>query len=1005
MRPHLLALLLFACAGQEPPPSTPPADTDGRASDTDPRAPRGLDDLMTVTAELRDALRTSPDHRTARAEALIAGGDPDAILAFVRDEIGLVPPTSIDGFVPKHRQRLFGARGALRGGVGTMRDRAELLAWMMTEAGFPSRVGAGLAPAGFTLTPGLGASAPFAPVLPPEALARWAALWGVPVDADLDIPTFDPQAGAAALAAALRPLVDTSRAARLYDLQPDRVALVEISTPDGIVWGNPNHPEATLADPKVRGGLDPEEPAEETRLRVRAWGRRAGTGDEVELVEGFFPLPSLVGRRVSFRMPRAADPSDLLPLRPTEVPLVVPTLTVDDPHAAAADVVSVSGPPVTLYGDTLGEDGALVRAGGGALRLEEDVPARLARVRTLEVEADARRFDEVRLSLRPRDADGAVVPGLPVGSFELREDGAPVDGLLTANARAPRVLVLLDRSSSVPSAFRGEEGAGFVGAVADATLAAPGAQIGVMAVGDDTVTWRDDRGDVLADLTALPVSSSALWRGLDHALALSPGVVLFVTDAAADDAPDDAELLRLGQTDARLVVLAVGEVEQETAEAMAAASGGRVVAAADPEAALAVVDEVLAEDDATYQLVYRAPPTGPRVRQVEARVGALTATDRYEVPPEPTPRRALVGLYLTVEVEGRGVVTRTLAGLAPDAPATSATAATLSEVEAATHGVASVVVEGGTPGLSEVLADHLEARLTLASLARAEDDPARLAALDAGFLRLPLDPLWLLMGAVDDPERPPTLPLGPQLVLWSDMPAFAPSEGQRAVDLLVLDRWTSPDADAEAAFRATFDHTLQLALVEQVRHATSTASLLEGLPLRRLAAPDVADAFPDVPGWRTLADGLDDSWDLLVPEDGRVVAAWAVHAPTGSVIGLLSDQRGGGNTRVAGLSDELRIYELIDKLHGAWGLGGGVWIKLEIVKAKLVGYATAAILGLDGTGGDVPAAVEPSEVAENLICSLVEDAIVDALPERLAQAIKNVSLLAVLLDLPPPSGC
>ncbi len=40
---------------------------------------------------LRDAFRASPDHLQERSRALIAEGDVEAMLAFVRDEIQLVP--------------------------------------------------------------------------------------------------------------------------------------------------------------------------------------------------------------------------------------------------------------------------------------------------------------------------------------------------------------------------------------------------------------------------------------------------------------------------------------------------------------------------------------------------------------------------------------------------------------------------------------------------------------------------------------------------------------------------------------------------------------------------------------------------------------------------------------------------------------------------------------------------------------------------------------------------
>lgn len=102
----------------------------------------GTPDTVTVFdvyRELRDALRESPDHRTERARRLVEAGDAEALFAFVRDEILLIPD-DVNRFVDGGASIRWGTRATLRGGAGTAREKSELLAELLRDAGFEARV-------------------------------------------------------------------------------------------------------------------------------------------------------------------------------------------------------------------------------------------------------------------------------------------------------------------------------------------------------------------------------------------------------------------------------------------------------------------------------------------------------------------------------------------------------------------------------------------------------------------------------------------------------------------------------------------------------------------------------------------------------------------------------------------------------------------------------------------------------------------------------------------------
>jgi hypothetical protein len=72
-------------------------------------------------------VRASPDHLPARAANLVAAGDPASLYEFVRDEIVTYPPR-VDSLTASDTTIRWGTRATLRGGAGTPREKADLLA-------------------------------------------------------------------------------------------------------------------------------------------------------------------------------------------------------------------------------------------------------------------------------------------------------------------------------------------------------------------------------------------------------------------------------------------------------------------------------------------------------------------------------------------------------------------------------------------------------------------------------------------------------------------------------------------------------------------------------------------------------------------------------------------------------------------------------------------------------------------------------------------------------------
>ncbi|MEM6925755.1 MAG: hypothetical protein AAF602_02405, partial [Myxococcota bacterium] len=778
---------------------------------------------------------------------------------------------------------------------------------------------------------------------------------------------------------------------------------------------NLGDPAATFDDPLTAGHARTAE-LRTPEVSVAVWGRQAGTGDEVTLVSGAWPLHDVVGRRVVYRARPILDLPLALGTPIGDVPLFLPTLSVEAPGSDLGHLGRV-GPALARTGDVFETDPATgdVTVNGRPFDVGEAVEGRVAMVATLEVAADASRYPEVALNLRPLDQDGQIVPGLGGSRFRVADEGVPVGGLVRSNVFRPRVVVQIDGSLSIPEEWRDDQILPFARDLATQVLALPGAEIVAQEVGQFPAVYEDFTTDVdtfVDQVEGQTGLSSSVWTALDRAVARRPDLVIVISDFAETDALTPAIASRLHNGGADFLGIAVGPVRQETLDAMVELTGGTSVTPLGATDAVDAVDAALARLDplsATYELVYTAPP-GTGTRQVDVMVHdqPVEATTTYVVPEAPVVGRGLAGLYVTIGLEGRGQVTRTLAGLAPNADPALADHAVLEQVEAAHHATVSLLVEGGGPGLAQVLDDELTARLDTHALVELLDDPDAFweTLRDRGMQPWPHEPTLLSQDLAQDGADGWTVPLGPRFVLHTLRPGYAPGDGLRRVDVLPLNRWITVHPDPIVAWQRTFDRTLELALLEGATHDASTWAQLAGAPLTALPAEALPEPWSDDPRWLRLADDLDDDWTLLVPDDGMPVAAWAIHEPTGTVLGLLEDGIGGGESLEERLERNQAIFDLLAKLHGMSGLGGGVWLELEIAKAQIVAHATLAIANLEGWGTTVtPDGPTPEEVVEGFVCAHAEGAVVDALPASVREGLELYESWVDALGLPPASVC
>jgi hypothetical protein len=882
----------------------------------EPDRPSGELDPFDAWREVRDALQDSPDHLPARARRLVEAGDPRAVYEFVRDDI-LVRPSDEGGYSGRSpvNRSYWGGRAALRGGVAAPRDQAELLAALYREMGLDARVMQGAPSGDFDLDP-LFDQTPdreFAPAASASDLQRWADALGhrapdpvQTVDADRR-RTRDIADQIIALAGAGEAPADLT--------PPTAIPTVEVMIDGEATYATPMMKTGRFGESYVQGRPTPaSSPYSPPDIQIRLEAARSDAPFERRvLVEGRWPVDQLAGRRVEARFTPPMDVDAALRARASDIDTFIPVLTVSGDGLAAEDAEALSrvGDPVTLGGEILSvpDDGPVSIDGAMMSEAEADAAARVAQ---LDVQADAGAWPRISLDVRALDADGAPVDGLGAASFSLADEGDPEGFQLVRNTSAPpRILFLIDRSTSLPEAYRGDAMVELAGAVAEDAAGIDPETVFRAASINFGLTWEGvwvDSPDALRAQVAQPTTGdSDFWRALAEIAEEDAAMIVLVTDARQDPerAPSLEEMNRIGGGPPVLAI-GVGDADSAMLASIASMTGGEARLAAGPADVAAATSAFLdGRRDISYRLRYRA--AGADAEAGDGRTAALslgdrTAEARYVVPERPARPAALSGLYLTIRMGGEET-TRTLAGYGegfttnPRVPESA-----LEETGAALFGRTVISVEGPAATPSVRLTDWYEAKLALELLWEAIESGDRDAMISqAGQASLPPGELIRLAIGGGDVGGTQVYAANPQITLLSERPVW----GQgwvRTADLLSISRVEGLSPDGEANWRATMEAGVYAAIAEDAVLGGGTVSLLNGEALALIDArsPDFAGLDDTArQAWRVAMEPYRSrDFAIIGPADGAPLSFYALHRPSGDLAAILPD--GSGGARGAG---------------------------------------------------------------------------------------------------------
>jgi hypothetical protein len=961
------------------------------------------------------ALRQSPDHLTAKADALVKQADPATIHAFVRDEIATYPPSddSMYGMVTSTR---WGVKATLRGGAGTPREKCELLVDLYAKAGLEAEVVAG--PLDTSKADGKAillreTKRTFAPVADDATKASWLAVLkkSAPTPGTaLDLGLTQTQA----LASSIAGLV--TGAPGSFDFSVSDVPLVRVKINGAWQYANPVVPGAAFGDSATTDTPNPVSgPYDPQTLSIKIEASRSDAPyDRFTLVEGSYGADQVAGRRINVSFSPSVVNADLPKTTFQEVSTFIPVISVDgaDVSDTERDALAVIGKPVTLGGNVfdiaangdVSVDGALLGQGPSD-------PAAVASVQSLGLGVRGDGFRRVDLRVSALNAAAKNVPNLRADAFQVLEDGKPMGATLTQNdSGPPRVILLQDVSSSIPGEYLGAGAVDFGTQIITPLYAKyPSAEVRVGIVNYGVIyapgSWATSQSAAQAEVDWLSTQSgsSELYQAAADAEDQKPTVIILVSDGDSTDTLDPVFQAKLAGG-APVLGIGVGTTMMDSLTAIAKLSGGTANTAANKAAAissaLGFVDDRAVED---YQISYRAPKTGNATRNVTINFdnARLTATGSYDVPTTPAPEQALSSIYLTVRVGDREA-TRVLAGY--ESSFTTAYSqipeSAIDDVQAMLFGRLTLEVEGAGVSPSEWLDDWLGEKLRLETAYDAllgKDATQIQDAAKKGFTITP-PKLFAMSSGLPGAGATDALTFehGPRVAAVVQKVRFGKGL-ERQMDVFSHGLWNTAAQDPNAAWQRTLQKSAYVATAEASLHTQSTKSLLASTPLSNFV-PGTINALPSLDAtakrrWSVLEDPfLPAEYALLAPSSGTPFAFWAVHTASGSVIGVMPDGSGGAieDEANANLDQTNHILDLIGDIGSLAGADVGFWVKLEKTKAAKLTAATIVIAGGQADIGDWPGELG------NGICDAISDGVTGQIPgmeqyENLQEAVSQGS--------------
>ena len=912
---------------------------------SDPETTRGHFDYIRT---LREGLRASPDHLLARAARLLKERDAAGIFHLVRDRVQNYPGTN-----PRFPFQLNGANSVrwgggsiLRGGAGTLRERAELLHEMLQGAGFEVE----LLSARKRLDLDLQKRLLFRPLdvsFRPELPDWWSE---VPAATDQITPIdVDGQSSAAWTERLLEVLPEMpEEGEQSFAVRDETIPIVKITTDTGVRYldltelDRPFEEQATT-EPK---GLQPLARAgsEYGTLQLRFLATFSDAPDEpVVWQEYSAPYNEVVGNQIAVACLPDVPLEMMAGLHPDQARSFVPVIRRVDaraPQEVPTQVTAFTRSGQRIESKATGE----ISIDGQPIGRSAEPSGLADRVQTLTGKINAAGHPTLDLYLRATDGDGTAITGMHAADFQVTQDDQPLRALLLANNFAPRILILQDTTSSMPREYRrGTAMTEIIDLIRERLSGQfPFAQIKL-------------RPEIDTYYELLTEAAAESW---DAIVVVSDGKVIGKFEERMRGAFDKLPPVLFAHVSAK-VDPAVAALQTHLPDMQTVSAANRT----------ALVDrlEVLVQNEQPPVYHLEVGVTEPR-GVVTVQVGdapplklPYKLSDRDRIPSR------LAGLALEITTADRQKHWFQIGGYDPRLD-DAVTEEHVAAADAALFGETLVCIEGSRPSESVWLDELYLNYLRYEPLTEALEDES----IDGKSLLQQLGGLPPLVSWPYVVMAPPVAPVseehltyvnGLQIAIVQRRPLPGYERVESRVDVLPT---TDYRTLGRAAFRTNLRNTLRSSLTEQALYESSTLDHLDRqgfvyyndrLRDRDFLTNDLRGAWVRMLRAHQISTS---KYAILGPADGQPGPYLAIHTKTGAVLSLLPDGTGGGITkadimaRIAAFDRQVAILNLMIAGVGAAGgvgAGGGAALGIAVayfqMLARIYGAATLAILYLN----------------------------------------------------------
>ncbi len=923
--------------------------------------------------QMRNAVRQAKGHLAQEMERVLAKKEAKAIFEFVQNRFMTIPASENSIYNAVYDTR-WGQKGLLRCGKGTMREKSDLLFFMLQKAGFNPNYFRG----SFPLTNKALNYVFCSEKLENDSIEvskKYLNKWNAVLTDNKETETIEidkSQEKSKALAEEILAKLPANASDKiehfdwlnsfnkeLQTIESLEVPIVQINhngkTKNLNLFENKTFEEFTGENSGLRD-LSYTENKNKKITKVRAivqMQTATNLGYPTELVRGEWELQDLIGKQIAIQFSPSMTLKQQLLSTPEQINSFIPFLTLRDPNLSNKERKnqSFSGLGFDMMGNTFKSTKKGVEVNGVVLdKSEKDT----SEIKSIAGKISAGQYPKIELLLSPKDANGNIVYGLPASAFLVKDNNEQVVPVLTSNFKNPRVLVLMDASSSMPfyrTELSYQENATIINAFEKQY------QKPII----DFETFSGDFVEIFQKTDLTRYDYIMIVNDSDDFVDFKEKDIQWLQDLVKNVAVSYHFVENMYQN----------EQHKDKMKAIFHKENQFFEWKNFEKNITTIVAQVNPNETFPYALIYQPTEKAKEkgaVHQVEISVtGKSTAKPihlKYELDEAVVYEDYNFPCGLTLELQWQDgfvdrSITKTLVGFDEriDNPSDFGKLKNYNQqLKSFAFGSHFICFEGDKPTLPALLDDLLSANLTVAPLLESNsNDLDKNLELFSAMQPLPNECLTVFTGIKQPFSKDViTFENGFQSCIFSEYYDAVKKQSVSKIDMLETSDIRTFAPSKKEAFKRTLEQTAYLAISEAENFSGSSYSDLKNADLKLFTASETEQKLPL---YSVFYYEKSDYQHILYDASQKSKSYWQINKYSGAILGMLPDGSGGGkNTKAEEYKRAVKIVEILDNTVSKV-FGGGTMLGIVQMYSVLMAdlWAITALIMNDVGVGEMDA--------------------------------------------------